>query len=494
MREGSFDSRDPGPLQLGTVWLPLPHLLLLPFVVSRWMWRTGVGGAIPSMAAYVAGAIGLFQLVRRALSYAGAITGTARLAAWFAALVFVANPNLLYLQATAMTEPLYLALFIWATVCFSEFVQHAQEGRAGNAQSSLTRCGVLLALAMLTRYDAWFAGAVFGMAALAVRTGGLVSRRRFLLLLAAVPVLWLAYNAAVFGNPLEFATGPYSAKAIERRTATASMPHHPGYHSMKVAVLYFLKDAKRNLGEGDWEKPWLLLAAMGSALALTSARRLWPLLLLWLPLPFYALSISRGGVPIFFPEWWPFSYYNVRYGLQLLPAIAVFTATEVWLLGGGASGDEPGHPKESSNRWVSLARPVIVVAAAVAFVAISYGTIWRSPICLMEARANSLARVSFERKLAAELERLPASATLLMDLGNHGGALQRAGIPLRRTINETTHPYWQQALASPAQFADYAIAFGQDAVWAAVKAEADKFELQSVVEIRGEKATIYRRQ
>jgi len=33
-----FDSQTPGPLQLGTVWLPLPHILMLPFIVSRWMW------------------------------------------------------------------------------------------------------------------------------------------------------------------------------------------------------------------------------------------------------------------------------------------------------------------------------------------------------------------------------------------------------------------------------------------------------------------------
>src|SRR5258708_17604225 len=39
-----FDSRTPGLLQLGTVWLPLPHLLMLPFLVSRWLWQTGIGG------------------------------------------------------------------------------------------------------------------------------------------------------------------------------------------------------------------------------------------------------------------------------------------------------------------------------------------------------------------------------------------------------------------------------------------------------------------
>src|SRR6059058_98089 len=50
-----IDSRTPGILQLGTVWLPLPHLLMLPFVVSRWMWQTGIGGSIPSLFAYVLG-------------------------------------------------------------------------------------------------------------------------------------------------------------------------------------------------------------------------------------------------------------------------------------------------------------------------------------------------------------------------------------------------------------------------------------------------------
>ena len=36
-----FDSRTPGVLQLGTVWLPLPHLLMIPFILSTKMWQTG---------------------------------------------------------------------------------------------------------------------------------------------------------------------------------------------------------------------------------------------------------------------------------------------------------------------------------------------------------------------------------------------------------------------------------------------------------------------
>jgi hypothetical protein len=62
-----FDSQTPGLLQLGTVWLPLPHLLMLPFLLSNWMWKTGIGGSVPSMLAYVFLVSGVFRLVRGAL-------------------------------------------------------------------------------------------------------------------------------------------------------------------------------------------------------------------------------------------------------------------------------------------------------------------------------------------------------------------------------------------------------------------------------------------
>src|SRR5213080_4489375 len=62
-----FDSRTPGLLQLGTVWLPLPHLLMIPFLIFDGMWRSGAAGSIPSMCAYVFGVVGMFRLVRGVL-------------------------------------------------------------------------------------------------------------------------------------------------------------------------------------------------------------------------------------------------------------------------------------------------------------------------------------------------------------------------------------------------------------------------------------------
>src|SRR5579872_4841476 len=155
-----FDSRTPGLLQLGTVWLPLPHLLMIPFLISKNMWQTGVGGSIPSMAAYVFGVIGVFRLTRGVLSGSVEADRPARIAAWTAAFIYAGNPNLIYMQSTAMGEALYLAFFIWAVVYFAESVR-------GNTRA-LTKCGLCLAAACLTRYDGWFlAAAMVGVLVLA---------------------------------------------------------------------------------------------------------------------------------------------------------------------------------------------------------------------------------------------------------------------------------------------------------------------------------------
>ena len=79
-------------------------------------------------------------------------------------------------------------------------------------------------------------------------------------------------------------------------------------------------------GGGDWRVGGL---RCGGGLALAS-------LLLWVPLPFYVYSVAYGSVPIFIPQLWPHSYYNSRYGMEMLPALALFAcvaaaALERWL-------------------------------------------------------------------------------------------------------------------------------------------------------------------
>jgi hypothetical protein len=462
-----FDSRTPGLLQLGTVWLPLPHLLMIPFLFSDWSWRTGAGTSVPSMIAYVLGTIGIFRLVRSALSFRTQSDAAARIAAWLAALVFAANPNLIYLQTTAMTEALYLALFIWAVVYFFEFTQQAalaDDELQASGSSSLMKCGLCLAGACFTRYDGWFLTLVTLAAAVAVvlktEHCGLKDLRKFTLLIVAAPALWLAYNAIIYRNPLEFANGPYSARAIEQKTSRPGYPPHPGTHNLTVAGSYFLKSAELNVAEGKWQRMWVVLLLVGTAMSVIFNHRLWPLLLLWVPLPFYMLSIAHGGVPIFLPDWWPFSYYNVRYGLELLPAFAVFVALATHFM--------VGLVRNNSGKF-------LVRVALFIFVVACYWSIWRAqPVCYREAWINSRSRITLENDLAARLKTLPPNSTLLMYLGDHVGALQQAGIPLRRVINEGNHRtwrhpsdpegLWEQALSNPAQHVDFVVATEGDPV------------------------------
>ncbi|HVP43006.1 MAG TPA: hypothetical protein VMS96_06210 [Terriglobales bacterium] len=483
------DSLTPGPAQFGTVWLPLQHLLTVPFVASDALWRSGAAGSLPSMFGYVLAVVGVFRLVRSVLAET-AISAHASAAGWFAALVLGANPNLIYVQATALNESLYLAEFIWALVFLSDFARRLRHDDENKAVAALRRCAMVLAAAILTRYDGWALTILCGIVMLVVlgrRPGWAelarpahASLRRaticFVLLGALTPALWMAYNYGLFQDPLEFARGPYSAKAILERTTPAGAPRHPGYHDMRVAAVYFLKCTKLDLAGGRWE-PWLLLlAAAGTVIAIALGRWIW--LLLWLPLPFYAFSIAYEAVPIFLPVWWPFSYYNTRYGLQSLPAVATFTAVAMAY----------ALARTDGRRWqafVPLTFGTVLVG--------SYLTAWgTTPITLREAMENSRTRIAYEKALAHQLEELPATARLLMFVGDHVDALRRAGVPLRRVVNESNYPLWQQAMEAPAGYADYVIASDGGPVAEAVARHPQDLEMLLVITSTGQpRTTIY---
>jgi hypothetical protein len=477
-----FDSLTPGFRQLGSVWLPLPHILLLPFVWNMGWWHTGLAGACLSIPSYVLGCAGIYRLARMWLDMPAAVVVVA---------FYGLNPGLLYMATTAMTEPLFLAEMIWAVLLLVQYQRALMAEPAGGpaADQLLIGAGLVLVGAIFTRYDGW----VYAATAWLFATWALLPNRRrwswrgpvagawvlFTAMLIAAPSLWLAYNAKQFGDPLDFMRGPDSARAIEARTAPPGSSPHPGFHNLRVSALYFLKAAQLGAAPLPLGKLLCWLSAAGTLAALWVFRRrqIWPLLLLWLPLPFYAYSVAYGSVPIFIPTWRPYSWYNTRYGMELLPAFALFSGCLVPLLTARAA---------RVRRYAVPATLLLVVANSV--------VLWRSrPLVYAEAVANSRTRITFETALAKALLAMPAQGLILMQVSNDVGAVQQAAIPLRRIVNEGDYLTWQQALKGPARAVSMVVAFDGDPVAQAIQRHPEGLQLVNVICSTGHPcARIYR--
>jgi len=453
-----FDSQNPGFRQLGSVWLPLPHLLLMPFVAVYSWWANGVAGAIPSALAYLAGCLGVYRLARHWLPVAASAVALA---------FFAINPNLLYLQTTAMTEPLFLCELIWAIVWLVEW-RASLDTHPHRCARLLWQIAAVLDAAVFTRYDGWIL-ALLAWTAIGIvllRRGQLRSRTFWLASIAvlAAPAAWLGYNAFVFGDWLDFARGPYSAKAIEIRTASpGSGPPHPGWHDPWVSLIFFGKTAELDAAAELWGTRLLVLSLLGIVFAWLTARRraFWWTLLLWLPLPFYAYSIAYGSVPIFLPKWWPHSWYNTRYGMELLPAFALslgFVASFIL-----------GAVREFKAQWTKYAATLLFAL----IVWNAWKVVAEKPLTYIEGVKNIEARRPLEEQIPPLLRSLLATrpgGLVLMKTSVYPNLVAFTGVPLRQTINEGDGPLYSSALSDPGAHAAIVVAFAGDDVDQAVRA------------------------
>ncbi len=204
------DSRQPGYDQIGTVWLPLPHLLMLPLVRIDALWRSGLAGAIPSSACFVIAGVFLYAAMRRATNSSAVALASLGLLAL--------NPNLLYLQATPMTEPVFLAAFmalLYFTVLF-----HQTQSFAAVLGAAFASCA-----ASLARYEGWFVipfVAVYFL--VAARKKRFAAALLFSSIAVLAPLYWFAHKWWLYSNPLEFYNGPYSAMSIYRRGLRRTWP------------------------------------------------------------------------------------------------------------------------------------------------------------------------------------------------------------------------------------------------------------------------------
>ena len=431
-----LDSRTPGYEQFGTVWLPLPHVLMLPLVQADSLWRSGVGAAIAVASCFVCGGLFLFHALRRLLGAA---------AAWAGLLAWTLNPNLLYLQSIPMTEPVALGCalgLLWA-------VTRLQETRAWR---DAVLAGVFAALGTLSRYEAW---SLVPVAAACVAV--LAGERRwskalmFCLIASLGPLYWLAHNRALYSNALEFYSGPWSAQAIYQRSLAAGGFRYPGDHDWGKALLYYRTAAALCLG-----RPLFYLGAAGLVAALFSRAR-WAALLAFTGATFYVFSLHSGGTPIFVPELWPNTYYNTRYGLSAMPAVCLGVAALVAL-----AGRLRWLRTSPRGQWIAASALILLAASPWLIRPRSAG--W---VCWRESEVNSRDRRAWTRAAAAILgPQYHTGDGIVMNFGDLTGIVRAAGIDLKETLHEGNGPAYLAAVLRPdiALHEEWALAFAGDPV------------------------------
>lgn len=421
------DSQTPGYDQIGTVWLPLPHVLMLALVPSDSWWRNGLAAAIPSALSFVAAGGFLFAAVRRVFDSAPAAAASTAL--------FAANPNLLYLQSTPMTEAMFFA-------CLMGLFYFTVRFRTEQSWGSVAGAAIACLLGTLTRYEAWFL-----IPFVAAYLGVVAKGRRWLVaavfaLVAALgPAYWLAHNWWLAGDALEFYRGPYSALAIQGSVS------YPGHGNWRLAWRYFRTAAELCAGPGLW---WIGL--LGTLAALLK-RAIWPLSLLMLPGVFYIWSMDAAATPIFVPTLWPNTYYNTRYGLAVLPLLAVASAGLVAVV---------PRPAQAAAAWLVIATGLV------------YWALHPSPenwITWNESRVNSEGRREWVREAAEYLgPRYVRGSGILTSFGDLTAVYRQAGIPLRETLTGDNGLPWLATVARPDLFLwqEWAVVMGGDGAQSAV--------------------------
>ncbi len=308
-----FDSLTPGYPEIGSVWLPMFHLLAAPLAINDHLWRTGLAGSLIAAAAFCISAWFLFRL---------ALEMNSSLAAAFVTLAaFLVCPSMFYLASTPMTEPLAI---MWSILAVYALFRFQMNGHV----RCLVGAGVAAFFGTLTRYDEWYVLPAAALFVLLARKDSWRVRFRntaiFSLVAGAGPVLWMLHDAYSYGNPIEFYNGPYSAEAVYAYQVATTGFRYPTDGSVLISARYYIEDLKLIIG------PWtLVLAILGLMMWMVERRyrtRRAATLLLLILFPFYIQAMSSAAVGLYVPTYFPHSYYNLRYGIELLPAIAILAS------------------------------------------------------------------------------------------------------------------------------------------------------------------------
>ena len=306
------DSAEPGINQIGSVWLPLPHFMFLPFTLIEQLYSNGMAGTIVSLPCHAFSSVLIYKIIRKQvdLKYVALLGG----------FLYASNPNLIYLGITAMTEAPFLLFFIAFVYYFQKWNDKFNESQ--NDLKNLALASFFIVLATLCKYEAWILSLVFVPYVIIFVIFKRRNITKFTLMVILISLIslsgilfWLGWNEYRDGDPLAFANLEFysaSSQAGER-------PYRDFLYLQPLNVINIYGNAVLMISG-----PIVLsLAAIGFAYNLKD--RGWSLRtkiygFLVLP-PFFTLASMYLGIGEM-NEWW----YNARFATFLFPLLVILSS------------------------------------------------------------------------------------------------------------------------------------------------------------------------
>lgn len=403
----------PGMAQLGSVWLPLPHAVMIPTIWNDWMWHSGLAGAIVSMISYVVTCFVIYLYLKKIkIGLFARVIGV---------VIFGSNLNILYLQSTAMTELLLIALTTIASYSLLNYFLN-------NKIVDLVKAAFWIMLSTLTRYDGWLllglsAGLITGRVYL--QKGYKAAEGVFLMFctLAGLGViLWLLWNQLIFKDFLYFALGPYSARSQQKQLEEA------GVLATKSNIIFSIKTYTYALVYNIGLLP-TVLAVVGAIVAFFDKRfsglKL-AFVALFSPLIFNILALYLGHSVLFVQGISGDTWFNVRYGIMLMPTVAIFAAILI-------------------DKAVKLRS--VFVGAMVLVMFFSY--VNADTVTIDDARVGSSQKNVSEVSGWLNQNAKNEKGFVMISAASHDAIIFSSGLPMKRFIHEGTGAYWDAASENP---------------------------------------------
>lgn len=412
----------PGLAQLGSVWLPLPHLLMVPTVWNDFFWHTGLAGALQSMISFIATGYLIYRILEKIhVPVLGRLFGVA---------IFILNLNILYLQSTAMTE---LILIATMTAGVYELINYHQN----NSLFSLVKSAFWVMLSTLVRYDGWFL--LFYSMVLVVwhawkTKGWKMSEGIFILFctLAGFGVFfWLLWNTLIFKDPLFFAFGPYSAHAQQEQLDEAGVLITKG--DIRISLITYWYALIFNSGTFS-----VLLAFAASVLLFfdkkidTNTKIATSALLA--PLIFNILALFLGHSVLFVQGLNGDTWFNVRYGITMMPSIAVYIGYLV--------------------KRLNILRGVII---GLLLFTTFFHFVSADAVTIDDGRVGSSQKNVSEVSGWLKENTANEKGFILISAASHDAIIFSTGLPMKRFIHEGTGDYWKSATTSPDRWARWIV-------------------------------------